>query len=204
MILSADYRTPRPLPPRSFGWQAIKTGLRQAFWGVMCAVVLLTSPALAQGPDPAETPSEPALLSAYTTWSAEQARAGEGLILTIVVRIAEGVHINADAGQIAVHESIIPYPTRVEILEIVPPAEVGVPVFPPAHGIEVGFSAQPWAVFDGQVEIAIPIEAPPEVTADVLTLRLALRYQGCDAISCWLPETLHLTTRLPLTSRPQP
>lgn len=144
------------------------------------------------------------MLKAQTRWSVDQAQAGERLFLTVVLRIADDFHINADADQIVPHPTFRPYPTQLQVVEKSPAVVVGRPRFPPAHTIDVAFSAQPLAVFDGQVEVVLPVAVPPDAAADSLTIDLALRYQGCDATSCWMPETITLTARLPLAATPRP
>jgi len=169
---------------------------RRVPWGLFLALCWLAAPTLADTAAPA-APDAP-ILSVQAFWSQPQAKAGEELVLSLVVRIAPGVHINADRGQLNPSQDFRPYPTQVEILEMAPPVVAGAPQFPRAHEIHVDFAPQNLSVFDGQVVITIPVAVPADTSAEVLSMRLALRYQGCDAVSCWMPGSVSLTTKLPI------
>ena len=171
-------------------------------YGGLLALWLLASPALAEGPSGPSPEAD--MLHAQAVWSVDRARPGEQIVLTVVIHIADGFHINADAGQLATNTTFNPYPTQLQIIDSDPPFKVGVPRYPPAHRIEVGFSAQPLAVFDGQVTVAIPVTVPSDITADIIRIRLALRYQGCDATSCWMPATIPLAAELPIVATLRP
>jgi hypothetical protein len=166
-----------------------------AVWSALLAISMTT---------PSLRAAEPAVLKAHTRWSVDQAHPGETLYLTVVLLIADDLHINANADQIAPHPAFSPYPTQLQVVEQSPAVVVGKPQFPPAHTIAVGFSSQPLAVFDGQVEVVVPVEVLSDAAADILTIGLALRYQGCDATSCYMPETVALTAQLPMAAAPRP
>lgn len=144
------------------------------------------------------------MLSAHTRWSADQARPGERIALTLVITIAQGFHINADAGQLAPQAAFRPYPTRVDIAAHSPAVVVGPPHYPPAHTIAVGFTNQPLAVFDGRTAVTLPVDVPSDVVGDRIEIQLALHYQGCNATSCWMPAVTQLTARLPMTAKDLP
>ena len=167
-------------------------------YGGLLVLWLLASPARAEGPSGPSPEGD--VLHAQAVWSVDQARPGEQIVLSVVIRIVQGFHINADAGQLSANKGFSPYPTQIQIIASDPSLEVGAPLYPPAHRIAVGFAAQPLAVFDGQVIVAIPVTAPFDMTAGIIRIRLALRYQGCDATSCWMPATIPLAAELPIVS----
>jgi len=145
------------------------------------------------------------VLNARTVWSVDRAQPGDRIGLAVVMQIAKGFHINADHDQLSPDPDFTPYPTRVRVLEITPHVVTPSPQFPRAHAINVDFVTGSLAVFDGKVVVYLPIVLPSDITAQVLRVTLALSYQACDATACLMPETVTLTTELPvMTGGPAP
>jgi peroxiredoxin len=78
-------------------------------------------------------------------------------------------------------------------------AEVGLPLWPEAHRLEVeGLNEELW-VYDGSIRVDVPFEfiiQRGEPLGD-RELTLNVRWQACDATTCWPPEqvSLRLTVR---------
>ena len=110
-------------------------------------LLLLAAPAIAGSvPAPSADHPEDPVLKAHTRWSVDRARRGDRIGLALVLQIASGFHINADADQLATYPTFTPYPTRIQILEISPQVAMESPQFPEAHTIEVAFAPDPLAV----------------------------------------------------------
>ena len=139
----------------------------------------------------------PPIVSATTVWSVDRARAGDRISLAVVMQIAEGFHINANAIQLQPSPGHKPYPTQIEILSLSPHVNVETPLFPPAKVFKFGFSKKPLAVFDGRIIAYLPVAIAPAFVQERLQIRMALRYQACDEATCLMPESVELTAELP-------
>ncbi len=138
-----------------------------------------------------------AVLQAATVWSVDRFRPGDRIGLAVVMQIAPGYHINADAGQLNPQPTFKPVPTQIRVLEAPGDVRLDAPVFPEAHVFEADFAQAPLSVFDGTVPVIIPVVVAPAFAQKVLRVKIALAYQACDATSCLFPETINLTADLP-------
>ncbi len=109
--------------------------------------------------------------------------AGNGTI-DVPIRIDEGYHVNANP-------ATFPYLIATEVTaEKVDGIEVGKPVYPPAVKKKFQFADQPLAVYEGNVNVTLPLTAHFTGTR---SLPISVRVQACDQEKCFPPATLHAT-----------
>ena len=108
---------------------------------------------------------------------------GSAVTAKLGLKVAPGFHVNSNA---PLDEYLIP----LRLTWQAAPFEVKSIDFPAAKQEKSEFSPKPIAVFDGAFEIsskfAIPATAP--VGAGFITGKL--RYQGCNATTCYPPKTI--------------
>ncbi|MGC8668036.1 MAG: cytochrome c biogenesis protein CcdA [Chthonomonadales bacterium] len=127
----------------------------------------------------------------YLSPSAEvQGPVKPGAPFTLVVRlnIAEGYHIQAANAK-------EPYiPTKVDVTAP-PEFRIGAPVYPAPAQAEVAGERIP--VFEGQAPVRIAV-TPPKDARGRVRLKVAIRYQACNAQSCFPPATADTETEVDL------
>ncbi len=102
----------------------------------------------------------------------------------VPVIIDEGFHVNANP---ATFPYLIPTEVTPEKVEGI---EVGTPIYPAAEKKKFQFAEEPLAVYEGKVEIKLPLRTSGfKGTRD---LPVAVRVQACDQEKCFPPDTLHL------------
>ena len=138
-----------------------------------------------------------AVLQAATVWSVDRVRPGDRIGLAVVMKIAPGYHINANAAQMSPQPTFKPVPTQIRVVQAPEDVRFEAPRFPEAHTIEAEFAQAPIRVFDGRVPVLIPVAVAPGFAEKDLRIKIALVYQACDAASCLFPETITLTAKLP-------
>jgi hypothetical protein len=107
-------------------------------------------------------------------------QAGGGSI-DVPIRIDEGYHVNANPAS-------FPYLIATEVTaEKVEGIEVGKPVYPPAVKRKFQFNDQPLAVYEGNVNVSLPLTAHFTGTR---SLPISVRVQACDQEKCFPPATL--------------
>lgn len=166
-----------------------------------CALAGCARPAEAPSNTPAvsTTPaSSPAASQAKVTSTgvvkatATDAEITAGGATNAIVRleISKGYHINANPPS---ERQLIATELKVE------PGEglnVGQPVYPPAVTKKLAFSDKPLAVYEGGVEIKLPLRAAGSAAKGPRTLPLKLRVQACDDLACYPPGTIDVPLRL--------
>lgn len=106
------------------------------------------------------------------------------LNLEVPIRIDEGYHINANP-------ATFPYLIATEVTaEKVEGLEIGKPVYPPAVKKKFQFANEPLAVYEGNVNVTLPIVAKSSGTR---SLPISVRVQACDQEKCFPPATLRAT-----------
>jgi len=115
-----------------------------------------------------------------------QAAPGKPFNLTVRLDIQSGYHIQANNAR-------DPYiPTKVEVAA--PRGfEIGAPVFPASITATVAGETIP--VYEGQIDITVPI-TPPENARGQQTFTVKVRYQACNAQSCFPPTDTTATARV--------
>lgn len=103
---------------------------------------------------------------------------GEAMVL---LNIETGYHVNANP-------ATYPYLIATEVFaDKIDGLEVGKPIYPPAKKQKFDFADEPLAVYEGQVEVKLPLKVANKGTR---TLPLQVRVQACDHEKCFPPATL--------------
>jgi len=103
------------------------------------------------------------------------------------LKIDHGYHVNANPPS-------FPYLIPVQ-LQISPPAGVTVEsiTYPRALTKKFSFSEQPLAVYEGETDLKVKLNATASATAGVHNLSAKLRVQACDDQVCYAPGSIDLT-----------
>ena len=103
---------------------------------------------------------------------------GEALVM---LNIEAGYHVNANP-------ATYPYLIATEVsADKVEGLDVGKAIYPPAKKQKFQFADEPLAVYEGQIEVRLPIKVGSKGTR---SLPLNIRVQACDHEKCFPPATL--------------
>lgn len=103
---------------------------------------------------------------------------GEALVL---LNIEPGYHVNANP-------ATYPYLIATEVIaDKIEGLEVGIPIYPAAKTQKFDFADEPLAVYEGQVEVKLPLKVRRKESG---SLPLQVRVQACDHEKCFPPATL--------------
>lgn len=107
---------------------------------------------------------------------------------SVRLNIADGYHINANPPS-------FPYLKATELqVEAASGVVIKKPIYPQAVKKKFAFAQdQELAVYEGEVEIKLPLRAEKGVAKDAINLDAALRIQACDDQACYPPRTIKLT-----------
>lgn len=130
---------------------------------------------------------------------------------------APGVHVTAALGEEAlVFQQRVPLYVRLDLepglhiyapdagggmlgsaIEVRAPEgiEAGPPTFPAAHLFRMDGGAESLPVFDGTVEVVVPLISTRS-DVEPVTLEIHVRYQACDDRQCFLPQEQTLTLQV--------
>ncbi|MBY0508094.1 MAG: protein-disulfide reductase DsbD N-terminal domain-containing protein [Bryobacteraceae bacterium] len=108
---------------------------------------------------------------------------GETITSKLAVKIAPGFHVNSNA---PLDEYLIP----LRLTWQAAPLELKSTDFPAAKQEKSDFSPKPIAVFDGAFEITSKFTVPPATPVGAGFVTGKLRYQGCNATTCFPPKTI--------------
>ncbi|HEX8144483.1 MAG TPA: protein-disulfide reductase DsbD N-terminal domain-containing protein [Pyrinomonadaceae bacterium] len=143
-----------------------------------------------QNPGEAGVKTPPADIVRAETQGVEMA-AGGAAEAAVRLSIADGYHITANPAtlsyQIATQVSVEPGDS----------ITAGQPVYPSSVMRKFAFEPQPFAVYEGEAVIKLPLRAAPGATRGAHTLRLKLRVQACDDQSCYPPRNINAS--IPVT-----
>ncbi len=128
------------------------------------------------------------IVKVRTAWSLDMVNPGSHAILAVIFDIAKGFHINADKNQIIPVKDLIPFPTRVQVIEASEGITAEAPQFPQAHPLKVDFADKNMMFFTGQAVIYLPMKIDERVKPGLLNLKVQIGYQACDAQTCLLPR----------------
>jgi hypothetical protein len=102
----------------------------------------------------------------------------------VTLSISPGYHVNANP-------ATFPYliPTAVD------PGKVegiiaGKPIYPVAQKEKFQFADQPLAVYEGEVQIRLPLRGEVNAGKGARSLLVDVRVQACDREKCYAPDTL--------------
>jgi thiol:disulfide interchange protein DsbD len=110
---------------------------------------------------------------------------------SVRLTIAEGYHITANPATLSYQ-----IPTQVSV----EPGEgisAGQPVYPPSLVRKFAFEPQPFAVYEKEAVIKLPLRSEASAAKGTRQLRLKLRVQACDDQSCYPPRNIN--TSIPVT-----
>lgn len=103
---------------------------------------------------------------------------------TIALSISPGYHINANP-------ATFPY---LIATQVTPGAADGItadkPVYPSAEKKKFAFAEEPLAVYEGEVQIKLPLRADAKAKGSI-PVPVNLRVQACDQEKCFPPDTLN-------------
>lgn len=115
-------------------------------------------------------------------------KAGGTAEAVVRLNIAGGYHINANPPSFTYLKA-----TELQV-EAAPNITVGKPVYPQAVRKKFAFAQdQQLAVYEGDVEIKLPLRADKGLVKGTLNLDAALRIQACDDQACYPPRNIKLT-----------
>jgi len=117
--------------------------------------------------------------------------AGGSAEASVRLTIAEGYHITANPATLSYQ-----IPTQVSV----EPGEgisAGQPVYPPSLVRKFAFEPQPFAVYEKEAVIKLPVRVESSAAKGAHQLRLKLRVQACDDQSCYPPRNIN--TSIPVT-----
>jgi Thiol:disulfide interchange protein DsbD, N-terminal len=109
---------------------------------------------------------------------------GSSAELAIPISIQTGYHVNANP---ATFDYLIATEVTVDKLDGL---TFGKPIYPAAEKRKFQFAEQPLAVYEGNVQIKLPIQAAPSAAKGKRSLALHVRVQACDEEKCFPPDTL--------------
>ena len=103
---------------------------------------------------------------------------------TVTLSITPGYHINANP-------ATFPYLIATEVTaDKVIGLDVGKPIYPPAVKKKFQFAEEALAVYEGNVNITLPLVTRSSGTK---SLPISIRVQACDQEKCYAPDTLKTT-----------
>lgn len=143
-----------------------------------------SKPAANQGPAPSQTNqrevrSSADVVSIGGTGTAIRGSSGDAMVM---LSIEPGFHINANP-------ATYPYLIATEVTaDKIEGLEIGKPIYPPAKKQKFEFADEPLAVYEGQVEVKLPLKVASRGSR---SLPLQVRVQACDHEKCFPPATLN-------------
>lgn len=128
------------------------------------------------------------IVKVRTAWSLDRVHPGSHVTLAVIFDIAKGFYINADKSQIVPIKDLIPFPTRVQVIDASEGLTAGAPRFPQAHSLKVEYADKDMMFFTGQAVIYLPVKIDENVKPGHLYLKVQIGYQACDAQTCLFPK----------------
>lgn len=122
--------------------------------------------------------------------SADAVQSSPGSSTEAAVRLAitSGYHVNANP---ATYSYLIATAVKAGNTEGV---SVGTPIYPAATKQKFEFAEEPLAVYEGNIEIKLPLKINSPATAGTRSLPITVRVQACDTEKCFPPATINATT----------
>lgn len=153
---------------------------------VALALATLVAPARAQFGSAAAIPDASRLVQVRQA-AAVEIPAGGTATAVLRLLIEPGWHINANPAS----------PDYMIATEVkVAPARgvsAGAPRYPEPHDLKVGFEEQPLKVYDGEVEVRVPLRAAADAAAGEVRLGGTVTFQSCNDQVCLAPTDVRFT-----------
>jgi hypothetical protein len=109
---------------------------------------------------------------------------GGRAVAIVTLAIAQGFHLNSDEPG---RDDLVP--TKIAAVATDLPIRAGVPFYPLGAEKRLAFAERPVRLFEGTVEIRLPLEVAVDATPGAKgTIEIAVRYQACDAVRCLAPR----------------
>jgi hypothetical protein len=113
--------------------------------------------------------------------------AGGNAGATMTLSISPGYHINANPATFSYLIPTAVSPGKTEGII------AGKPVYPLAQKKKFQFAEEPLAVYEGEVQIRLPLRVEANAGKGARSLPIDLRVQACDSEKCYAPDTLKTT-----------
>jgi len=110
--------------------------------------------------------------------------AGGNADATVTLSISPGYHVNANP---ATFSYLIPTAVGPGQAEGV---IAGKPIYPVAQKKKFQFADEPLAVYEGEVQIRLPLRVEVKAGKGARSLLADVRVQACDSEKCYAPDTL--------------
>ena len=179
-----------------------RTSLRS--WPGIFAVVLIAwtaGPARAQLDlrGPLGGAGRASVVSAELLWSRSAALPGEQVTLGVVIRLAEGWHINADPAQIVAPDG---FAQEASEIALTGPTDLTFSkvVYPAATLYETEVFDEPLRIFEKRTVCFVPVRISPGAKPSRLEGQVSLRYQACNDMICHVPTAMQLPFELPVVA----
>lgn len=124
--------------------------------------------------------------------SAVELSGGGSAELAIPISIQPGYHVNANP---ATFDYLIATEVTVDKSDGL---SFGKPIYPSSEKRKFQFAEEPLAVYEGNLQIKLPLQAAPNAAKGKRSLELHLRVQACDEEKCFPPDTLQAAPTIDL------
>jgi cytochrome c biogenesis DsbD-like protein len=160
---------------------------------VLCAAALFTAACAGQTANDTKPGAEKSGSPANVRTSADVVKIGASRVdlspggsgeLSIPLSILPGYHVNANP---ATFDYLIATELTVDKSDGI---TFGKPGYPGSEKKKFQFAEQPLAVYEGEVQIKLPLQAAGSAAKGKRTLAVHLRVQACDEEKCFPPDTL--------------
>ena len=106
---------------------------------------------------------------------------------TVKLSIFPGYHVNANPATFSYLIATAVNPGKAEGIT------AGKPVYPVARKEKFQFADEPLAVYEGDVQIKLPLRGGSNASKGARSLPIEVRVQACDNEKCYAPDTLKTT-----------
>jgi hypothetical protein len=186
----------RSTSPRS-GRQNLAQFVVLIFLVLVCASAACTrqSAGISSGtggfPPSSVTPAEVSSSAQVVKVASDVLHSSPGTSSEAIIRLAitPGYHVNANP---ATYSYLIATEVKPGNGEGV---TAGTPTYPTATKQKFEFAEEPLAVYEGNVDIALPLKISPDTTGQ-RSLPISVRVQACDTEKCFPPATINTTIQV--------
>ena len=172
--------------------------MNRTFYSVLCLVIgsALTGcsgvhTVIHSGTDDGHPSSSPAQAGISSSANVVKVRAADISIpaggnadATVTLTISPGYHVNANPATFAYLIPTAINPGKAEGII------AGKPIYPAAQKKKFQFAEEPLAVYEGEVQIRLPLRAEANAGKGARSLLVDVRVQACDSEKCYAPDTL--------------
>lgn len=141
--------------------------------------------------NPSSSPAQTGISSSANVVKVQPASitiaAGSSANATLTLSISPGYHVNANP---ATFSYLIPTavdPGKTEGIS------AGKPIYPGAQKKKFQFAEEPLAVYEGEVQIRLPLGVEANAGKGARSLPIDVRVQACDSEKCYAPDILKTT-----------